>query len=76
RYKPIGEDGARYLDTWTGTIHALDASQDAPLVQADRQAPERSIEIVMLERLYRPAAERSTCRGVRFAFPAEGSDVR
>jgi hypothetical protein len=76
RYKPIGEGEAGYLDTWTGTIHAVEASQSAPLAQADPQASDRSIEIAMLERLYRHEAERRTCRGVRFAFPAEGSDVR
>ncbi len=76
RYKPIGEGETRYLDTWTGTIHAVEASQTTPLVQARPQAPDRSIEITMLEGLYRQATERSTCRGVRFAFPAEGSDRR
>ena len=76
RYKPVGEGEARYLDTWTGEIHAVEANVGTPLAEARPQAPERSVEIVMLEGLYRRAAERSTCRGVRFAFPAEGSDVR
>jgi hypothetical protein len=76
RYKPIGEGGARYLDTWTGTIHAVEASQNAPLAQAGTQALDRAIEITMLERLRRQETQRTTCRGVRFAFPAEGSDVR
>ncbi|UCC81923.1 MAG: hypothetical protein JSW46_13045 [Gemmatimonadota bacterium] len=76
RYKPIGEGETRYLDTWTGTIHAVEATQSVPLAQARPGAPDRSIEITLLERLQRQEAERSTCRGVRFAFPAEGSDRR
>lgn len=76
RYKPIGEGETGYLDTWTGTIHAVEASQSAPLAQARPQVPDRSIEIMMLERLSRQEAERSACRGIRFAFPAEGSDRR
>ena len=76
RYKTIGEGEARYLDTWTGRIHAVEANVDAPLAEAGPQAPDASIEIAMLETLYRREAERTTCRGVRFAFPAEGSDFR
>ncbi|NIN71170.1 MAG: hypothetical protein GTO46_04375 [Gemmatimonadetes bacterium] len=76
RYKPIGEGEVRYLDTWTGTIHAVEPSRSVPLAQARPQASDRSVEIAMLGRLYRRETERSTCRGVRFAFPAEGSDRR
>lgn len=76
RYKPLGEDGARYMDTWTGTIHTVEANPTAPLAQASRQTSDRSIEITTLRRLYRQEAERSACRSVRFAFPAEGSDAR
>ena len=76
RYKPIGEGEARYLDTWTGKIHAVEAKASAPLAEVEARASDRSIEIVMLERLYRREPERGTCRGVRFAFPAEGSDAR
>jgi hypothetical protein len=73
RYKPIGEGEASYLDTWTGTIHAVEATRSA---RTRPQSPDRTIEVIKLESLYRQAAERSACRGVRFAFPAEGSDRR
>ncbi len=76
RYKPIGEGEASYLDTWTGTIHAVEATRSAPLARTRPQSPDRTIEVIRLESLYPQAAERSACRGVRFAFPAEGSDRR
>jgi hypothetical protein len=76
RYKPIGEGEARYLDTWTGRIHAAEADAGAPLAKASRRAPAASIEIATLEMLYRRAPQSTACGGVRFAFPAEGSAVR
>lgn len=76
RYKSIGEGEARYLDTWTGRIHAVEATVGAPAAKAEPQVSARSIDIVMFERLQRREAERSACRGVRFAFPVEGSDGR
>jgi hypothetical protein len=76
RYKRIGEGEARYLDTWTGRIHAVETSVNAPPAKAGLQASEGSIEIAILEGLYRRGVQASTCRAARFAFPAEGSDVR
>jgi hypothetical protein len=80
RYKPIGEGEARYLDTWTGKIHAAEENANASLAEAlgskARERPASAVEITVLQRLLRREAERSTCRGVRFAFPAEVIEVR
>jgi len=76
RYKSIGEGEARYLDTWTGKIHGVEADAEGPLATAGRRPPAASIEIATLGVLYRRAPQSTACGGVRFAFPAEGSDVR
>ncbi|NIR43854.1 MAG: hypothetical protein GWN99_02185, partial [Gemmatimonadetes bacterium] len=46
RYKPVG-DGARYLDTWTGKIHAA-VAEDAPAA-GDRAANQRAEEVEVIE---------------------------
>lgn len=80
RYKPIGEGDARYLDTWTGKIHPVEAAAREPLatsaVTHARLRSESGADVILLERLRSRELERGSCRGVRFAFPAEVTEYR
>jgi hypothetical protein len=81
RYKPLDEESAVFLDTWTGKVHrevaetpAQDPSDARVTILGSRR---NGVDILLLEEL---VARRSKshkhegeCSGVRFAFPAPGS---
>jgi hypothetical protein len=68
RYKPLDGD-ALLLDTWTGDIRAVATAPVAEIAEVSEDS-EVSVEIAVLESIVHGHAEKLTCNGVGFAFPA------
>ena len=81
RYKPLDEESAVFLDTWTGKVHREVAEAPAPKANDAQvtilESRRNGVDILLLEELVerrsKPHKHDGGCSGVRFAFPAPGS---
>lgn len=71
RYKPVGDGGALYLDTWTGRIETVAVQESDAYADAPGWALPPEVDLRILEG--RVEREVPPCGRVRFAFPAHGS---
>ncbi len=83
RYKPLDEESAVFLDTWTGKVHREVAEMPAPKAREAQvtilESRGRGVDVLLLEELVerrsRSHSHDGECRGIRFAFPTPGSRI-